>query len=233
MFSSRPTIHTADEDTPCFFIDATVKFITDCTTLPKKESQRSILVTLFSRLLSSSASVYAIGPPSCHVARRTNRGASIKTINFFLEVIWCLKPIPFIQKRLRCSFSKNAEATRRSTCTVLGTIYRDDGCDEWCAFVWPKQYARKDCTGEKCEHCLYIAQPNLRVANQIDLEEWILPAIMSNIKFCHPLSHTCSVRDTIIKCCCYFKDLIFRNHRGRHILSLSVDGALRDHLLGS
>lgn len=61
--------------------DAGLKFITDFIIATIQELRRTMLVTLFARLVSFGASASAIGQPSCCVMHRHCREASAHTIS--------------------------------------------------------------------------------------------------------------------------------------------------------
>lgn len=70
------TIQAARKDIACSLSNALLKIINDFTTATNEESRRTLLVSLFARLPSLSASDSAIGRPSWRVTKRSSRGAS-------------------------------------------------------------------------------------------------------------------------------------------------------------
>lgn len=132
MSSTISTIQTARKKTPSPFSNAALKIIIYFTIAKNLELGRTMLITIFSILLSLITFVSAIGRPSCLVTHCTSRGASIRATLPPFESHAALDANVFYPEKLWRSLSENTRSGGRGTFTRLGTVCRG-GCDRQCS----------------------------------------------------------------------------------------------------
>lgn len=120
------------KDKTCFFSIASLKFITDFTHTTKREFRCTMLVILYARLLSWSASASATGLPLCRVAHRACKVASTQPMPPLLKVTQHFKQMRLILENLGRSFIKNERSSRRSIFSRFETVCRGDCCHGEC-----------------------------------------------------------------------------------------------------
>lgn len=202
-----------------------LELITSFAIATKEESQRTMMVLLFSRLLYLSKSVYGIGWPffSRHTQYR-QENLNPSTIPAFWSSCndWS-RWLSSCETMNAALSKKNARRSLWSTFLWLKMVCRGGGCD-WVSSTQVVKLVRKEENLDRKTWALLISRCGISDSLiWFYFEEQIQEAILCDIKLCHPPSLSFNLRSTITGSCWHLCKFSIQFCWRKHILAVRVN----------